>query len=744
MEFLPKLASTENKHMTTSTMGRPSLQELIKTAMEGSASKIDVSLETARQITNHGGTAPVEKTAAARDDHIPTNLVHKLAAASQFAARQMDPKLADANFPTHTSTGPGEGPNALGVMAATEEGDGVMEAGQSGSATAVNQPPMSPPKQKDPTRSADPATGLMTNDAMQHPEQPEEPVANEKTTLSNEQDKAAQAAYVNNLIAVGLLKTAATAEGIQLVPAHPMVKEAISMMAPVTGPMGAAGGAAQGMVSGAGKGAKRGALAGGLAGGTAGALGGGTMGALGGAALGHLTGLGAGKGALVGGGLGAVGGGLYGGAAGGAAGGLLGGGIGAAGGSIGGAGRGMKQGIGIKRASVKTAKDHTKGETTGRVVGSGAGMVGGAMAGSRLARKGGGLTRIGASLGGAMVGGHVGGRLGGAAGRAADKQLDKIDPGGKKKKASIAKIAAMMAKSANEYSPEEQERINNAGMAAGVGGATPLRLIGGALGGGVTEGTRGALRGAGGALAGNVGGAIVGSRLGRGNLLAKRIGVHAGGGVGGMLGGRSAARANIEDERSKAAIEELAALKAAQGGGEEKAASAYARNLMALGLYKQAEDALNPAQLSGGKAEATGAEPPHGASPSEEGVPSEPSDVQGQKRKMISSNDAAISYTKRDAKADPKSDVNDVLREPAQTSATDKTLDLVLDHTDEAGAKISSADLTRLAGARAVIQKLASAHKGQKGKKKKMAMGMGGAPNDPQAASGFSAAQSGM
>jgi len=72
-------------------------------------------------------------------------------------------------------------------------------------------------------------------------------------------------------------------------------------------------------------------------------------------------------------------------------------------------------------------------------------------------------------------------------------------------------------------------------------------------------------------------------------------------------------------------------------------------------------------------------------------------------------------------------------------------LDKVLDHNDEAGSKISSVNLLQIAGARAVLSKLAAAvpppaAAGKTGKKKKQAQGMGSAPNTPQASSGFNAA----
>lgn len=70
--------------------------------------------------------------------------------------------------------------------------------------------------------------------------------------------------------------------------------------------------------------------------------------------------------------------------------------------------------------------------------------------------------------------------------------------------------------------------------------------------------------------------------------------------------------------------------------------------------------------------------------------------------KMISSNEAAMSFTKRDAKAVPKKQLAEVLKEPAQSRSTDKALDQVLgkDVVNRAGAKI--------AAARQLLQKVAS------------------------------------
>ncbi len=158
-------------------------------------------------------------------------------------------------------------------------------------------------------------------------------------------------------------------------------------------------------------------------------------------------------------------------------------------------------------------------------------------------------------------------------------------------------------------------------------------------------------------------------------------------------------------------------------------------------LKKMAEDAINPAHISAGAAPAQGATPPPGAAPAGVGVPSEPADVTRQKS-MISSNEAAINYTKRQAKADPKSDLGRVLKEPALSAATDKTLNLAFAHTQQAGAKIAS-DLTRTAAAQALLQKLAE--EADASKKKEKTSNMPGSYNlsTPAGQSGFNASAQG-
>ena len=97
------------------------------------------------------------------------------------------------------------------------------------------------------------------------------------------------------------------------------------------------------------------------------------------------------------------------------------------------------------------------------------------------------------------------------------------------------------------------------------------------------------------------------------------------------------------------------------------------------------------------------ADVPPEATASEEGVPSLPGPAASQ-RHMIDSNEAARDYTKRDAKAEPKERMGEVLDEPAQKKSTDAVLQNNLSNTAEAGVKISAA---KAVAARALLSKVA-------------------------------------
>lgn len=112
---------------------------------------------------------------------------------------------------------------------------------------------------------------------------------------------------------------------------------------------------------------------------------------------------------------------------------------------------------------------------------------------------------------------------------------------------------------------------------------------------------------------------------------------------------------------------------------------------------KAAEDAINPAQISGGTApllQSVAGSPSALNQGSEvgEAVPREtaPTSGQGGGRQFVSSNEAAINYTKGQAKGPQKGALGEVLAEPALSAAHDKTLQQSLSNASDAGVKISA------------------------------------------------------
>ena len=91
-------------------------------------------------------------------------------------------------------------------------------------------------------------------------------------------------------------------------------------------------------------------------------------------------------------------------------------------------------------------------------------------------------------------------------------------------------------------------------------------------------------------------------------------------------------------------------------------------------------------------------------SASEEAVPALPGPASSQAG-LVSSNQGAIDYTKRQAKAEPKERMGEVLSEPAQVTSTDPVLQNNLSETAQAGTKISS--VKTAAAARALLIKVA-------------------------------------
>lgn len=77
-------------------------------------------------------------------------------------------------------------------------------------------------------------------------------------------------------------------------------------------------------------------------------------------------------------------------------------------------------------------------------------------------------------------------------------------------------------------------------------------------------------------------------------------------------------------------------------------------------------------------------------SASEEGVPARPSNVANSDRHLITSAKSAVNYTKRDAKANEKKMLKEVLTEPAQTKSTDSKVQENLRNASKGGVKIAA------------------------------------------------------
>lgn len=127
-----------------------------------------------------------------------------------------------------------------------------------------------------------------------------------------------------------------------------------------------------------------------------------------------------------------------------------------------------------------------------------------------------------------------------------------------------------------------------------------------------------------------------------------------------------------------------------------------------LGRTKQAEDAINPAQISAGAAvppETSAAGQPGGKPAG--GMPQGPTG-------LVGSTDAARHYTKGQAYANRKEDLAKYWKEPALSAQHDSVLQDAFKHTSQAGPKIASAEgespaaaSVKTAAARALFMNLA-------------------------------------
>jgi len=158
--------------MSGTVTPRMTIQEMVKAAAAGSHASAAISDEALRQLGRQEPEAAekiASKRAASAEDTYSTEYVDKLASAIEYINESE--KEAFSLGATTAGVGPGQGPNALHVMQA-ESSEKNVDAGQQGKATPVHIPPTNPPMHKDPSRHADPGTGLETNDSMKHKEQP--------------------------------------------------------------------------------------------------------------------------------------------------------------------------------------------------------------------------------------------------------------------------------------------------------------------------------------------------------------------------------------------------------------------------------------------------------------------------------------------------------------------------------------------------------------------------------------------
>jgi hypothetical protein len=256
------------------------------------------------------------------------------------------------------------------------------------------------------------------------------------------------------------------------------------------------------------------------------------------------------------------------------------------------------------------------------------------------------------------------------------------------------------------YYGSQREDVPGGGLRGGLG-AYGGALVGGALGG--------------------AGGLMLGGKNPVNQLAASSLGGLAGMAGGARLGYHLAMPARKGPKGGENTAPVVAEVPVAVGGGEGKTASLLERNFkVASGAYsaaplsmakqekkahlvddflahvKEAEDAINPAQISAGPAvmpDMNASEEPGGAPVG--GMPQGP-------RGLIASNEAAINYKKQVAYNPRKSELAAYFNEPALSASTDKTLNEAFAHTGEAGTKISSANLVKSAAARALLAKLAA------------------------------------
>jgi hypothetical protein len=142
-EMLPKLGSGEDS-MTLSAVARPTLQDMVTSAMTGAASRASIVKEAAHQQALAGAGLEGEVPAV---ESIETDYVMKLASAVDYVAEQVKQgaSLAGAYNLKEGKVEPGKGPGALKVMQATATGT-PPGPGQQGA--GHHQPPKNPGVEK--------------------------------------------------------------------------------------------------------------------------------------------------------------------------------------------------------------------------------------------------------------------------------------------------------------------------------------------------------------------------------------------------------------------------------------------------------------------------------------------------------------------------------------------------------------------------------------------------------------------
>jgi len=205
----------------------------------------------------------------------------------------------------------------------------------------------------------------------------------------------------------------------------------------------------------------------------------------------------------------------------------------------------------------------------------------------------------------------------------------------------------------------------------------------------------------------------------------KQIEKNYGGKTAGVVGLVRAKLASDEHEKK-----ETEGLDAAKKGLEEaeKAHKSEPENKEAsladymAGRVKAAEDAINPAQISAGKAV------PPAAVESGERIPQQPAGGAPQgPTGHVMSNKGAIDLKRGEAYANRKEDLKKYFAEPAMSAEHDKTLQVAFSHTPQAGPKIASAEgvdqqpppageSVKTAAASALLSKLAASIDADKNK----------------------------